>query len=478
MIRPIQFVVCMAITFCFLPYSRVYSQQVTNLSLEQCIDQAWKNNLQLKQQQLSVDLARQNLTQSKAALLPSLNASATHAYNFGRTIDLFTNEFATSSVLSNNFSVSSGANLFSGFQVHNTIRQNKLDLEAGKLDLEKSYNDVALMVASAYLQILFSTELVSNVSNQVEITRQQVDRTSKLVDAGTLPRGALLTVQAQLATEELQLVNARNQLDLSYLNLKQILFLPEEEIFSIEIPQIEIEIQEENPYTPLQVYRVAVQEQPQVKSAELRILSAERTLAIARGGRSPMLSLRGSYGTGYSGAQREVTDVLITEPKRIGLTESGEIVYGPGFDYVSRVKPFSNQLKDNLNRSLGFFLTVPIFNNYQINANIGRSRIGLENARLQNQIVREQLFQTIQQAHADASAAMKRYIATNKNVLALQESFRYTQQRFDVGMVNSIEFNDAKNRLSAAQSELLQAKYEYVFRMKILDFYMGEPLKF
>jgi outer membrane protein len=134
-------------------------------------------------------------------------------------------------------------------------------------------------------------------------------------------------------------------------------------------------------------------------------------------------------------------------------------------------------LNENLNRSLGFFLTIPIFNNYQVRTGVSRSRIGLENAKLQNQIVREELFQTIQQANADATAALKRYTASQKNVTALEESFRYTEQRFNVGMINSLEYNDAKNRLTAAESEMLQAKYEYVFRIKILDFYLGQPLK-
>jgi outer membrane protein len=445
------------------------------LNLQQCIDRAWNNNLQLKQQRLSVDLAEQNLLQSKAARFPSLNASASHVYNFGRTIDIFTNDFATESVQSNNFNVSSGVNLFSGFQVQNTIRQNRLELEAGKYDLDRSYNDIALLVASAYLQILFNTELVETVNNQLEITRLQVDRTQKLVEAGTLPRGSLLTIQAQLATEELQLVNAQNQLDLSYLNLRQILFLPENVQFAIVVPEIDIEPEDDNPYSPMQVYGVAVLEQPQVKSAELRIMSAERGLAVAKGSRSPMLALRGSYGTGYSGASFQRTDV-ITGAYPIGATEAGELVYAPSFE--TRVKPFNEQLSDNLNRSIGLFLTIPIFNNYQVKTGIGRSQINLENARLQNQIVREQLFQTIQQAHADATASLKRYNATQKNVTALQESFRYTEQRFNVGMVNSVEYNDTKNRLAAAESELLQSKYEYVFRMKILDFYLGEPLTF
>lgn len=469
-----RFIISLAV-FC-LSFSFVSAQPGT-LSLEQCIEQAWKNNLQLQQQRLSVDLAEQNLLQSKASMYPSLNANASHAYNFGRTIDPFTNEFATESVQSNNFSVSSGMNLFSGFQVRNTVKQNRHELEAGQYDLETSFNDVALMVASAYLQILFNLEQVENIANQVEITQQQVERTQKLVDAGTLPRGSLFTIQAQLASEELQLINAENQLDLSFLNLRQLLYLSEDAEFTIEVPEIQIEPGTNDDYTPMQVYNVALQEQPQIKSAEIRILSAQSGLAVAKGARSPMLSVRGSYGTGYSGASPEVTEVTMGQPEVIGLTASGEQVFGPTFDYQTRIKPFSDQLSDNRNRSLGFFLTIPIFNNYQVRTGVSRSRINLENAVLQNEIVREQLFQTIQQAHADATAALKRYTATQKNVTALNESFRYTEQRFNVGMLNSLEYNDAKNRLTAAESELLQSKYEYVFRIKILDFYLGQPLK-
>jgi len=454
------------------------AQSYTNFTLEQCIDQAWSNNLQLQQQKLSVGLAEENLLQSKASMFPNLNANASHSYNFGRTVDPFTNDFATETVQSNNFSLSSGLNLFSGFQVQNTVRQNRLELEAGKLDLETSYNDIALMVASAYLQILFNLELVENAANQADITRLQVERTTKLVDAGTLPRGSLFTIQAQLASEELQLVNAENQLDLAYLNLKQLLFLPEEAEFTIAVPDLEMNVAEESPYSPMQVYGVAVQQQPQIASAELRIQSAEKGLAVSRGSRSPSLSMRGSIGTGYSGASVEITDVTLAGTELIGLTASEEEVFGPTFEFQSRIKPFNDQLSDNLNRSVGFFLSIPVFNNFQVKSNISRSRINLENAKLQNQIVREQLFQTIQQAHADATAALKRYTATEKNVTALQESFRYTEQRFNVGMVNSLEYNDAKNRLTAAESELLQSKYEFIFRVKILDFYMGESLSF
>jgi outer membrane protein len=456
--------------------STASAQRGSSLTLQQCIELAWENNLQLRQQKLSVDLAGENLSQSRANMFPSLNASASHGYNFGRTVDPFTNEFASERVQSNNFSVSGGMNLFSGFQVRNSIRQYGYELAASKKDLERSYNDVALLVASGYLQILFTMELVTNVLNQIEITRLQLERTQRMVSAGSLARGAALTIQAQLATEELQLVNAQNQLELSYLTLKQIMYLPHDADFSIVIPQIEVEDETANQATPLEVFSVAVQEQPQIQASELRVLSAERALAVARGSRSPMLSVRGSVGTGYSSARIEVVDFILLDPARIGLTASGEEVFGPSFRYITRTKPFSNQVNDNFNQSIGLFLSVPIFNNYQVKAAIGRSRIGLESARLQNDATREQLFQTIQQAHADASAALKRYYATQKNVLALQESFRYSEQRFEVGMMNTVEYNDAKNRLSTAESELLQSKYEYIFRMKILEFYLGQPL--
>lgn len=445
-------------------------------SLKDCVDYALKNNIQIKQQRLSVDVAAEALLQTRANQLPSLNANASHGYNFGRTIDPFTNEFATESVRSNNFSLSTGLNLFSGFQVRNSIAQSRQELEASRYDVQKMENDISLAVASAYLQILFARELVEVSSSNLDITRQQVEQTRRLVDAGTLARGSLYTIEAQAASEELQLVNAQNQLDIAFLNLAQLLDLDDIDSFEIEVPEIEIESIGELDESPLQIYTTAVNRQPDVRSAELRVASAERGVKIARGGRSPMLSFRGSYGTGYSGASREVTDVMIGEPEQIGVTAAGEPVFGPSFDYLTRIKPFGDQLEDNLNRSLAFVLTIPIFNNFQTRTSISRSRIALENANLNKQWVRVQFFKNVQQAHADAQAALKRYNATGKNVQALEEAFRYTEQRFSLGMVNSLEYNDAKNRLSTAQSDLLQSKYEYLFRTKVLDFYLGNPI--
>ncbi len=452
------------------------ARQAEVWTLEDCVTHAKDNNLRIQQQWLGVDVAEENLRQSRANRFPSLNANASHRYNWGRTLDPITNEFVTDRVQTNNFSVSSGVTLFDGFRIRNLIEQDRYSLEASRFDVKALENDISLAVASAYLQILFSKELVGVAANQLEITRQQVERTAKLVDAGTLARGSLLNIEAQLATEELQLVDAENQLRLAYLDLMQLLDLREDVEFAIEVPDIDIAPSETADYPPLKLYDTAVRIQPDIRSADMQVASAEKGLEIAKGRRYPSVSLSGSIGTGYSEARLEVAEMIQSDPKHIGRTASGEAVFAPTYDYQTQVIPFMDQIDENLNRSIGLNLQIPVFNNFQVRSNISQTKISLENARLQRQIVRDELYKTIEQAHQDAHAALQRYKAIEKNVEALEESFRYTEQRFNVGMANILEYNDAKNRLTTAQSELLQAKYEYVFRVQILDFYIGNPI--
>ncbi|HSV75963.1 MAG TPA: TolC family protein [Bacteroidales bacterium] len=467
----------LAYLFMLPVFSGFSANAQTKWSLEASIRHALQNNLQIRQGHLNVGLAHENLTGARASQLPSLNANATHGINTGRTIDPFTNTFATENVRTNNFSLSTGLTLFSGFQVRNSIEQSKHDLDASRYDVEKMENDVTLSVTSAYLQILLARELVEVAARNLDITRLQIERTSRLVEAGTLARGSLLTIEAQAATDELQLINAQNQLEFAYLNLAQLLRLEDHQNFEIEIPEIDISAIGIIDYSPMQIFNASVENQPEVQAAGFREASAERGVRIALGARSPILSLRASYGTGYSGASREIIDV-VTSQQVIGVTASGENVFGPSLDFTTRIKPFRSQIEDNLNRSVALVLTIPILNNWQVNNNINRSQIALENARVTKQIVRDQFFMNIQQAYADARAALKRYNSTSKNVVALEEAFRYTTQKFNLGMVNSLEFNDSRNRLSTAQSDLVQAKYEYVFRVKMLNYFMGEPISF
>jgi outer membrane protein len=465
----------------FVLTARLMAQEVSGaLTLEQCVDVALKNNIQIKQTELNNDLAKSNLLQSEAALLPSLNASASHSYNIGRTIDRFTNQFANAQVLSQNFGLSSDVTLFGGWQNVNTIHQNRFNLLASKFDAEKMRNDVSLNVATAYLQVLFAMESVENARNQLGVTNLQVQRTQKLVEAGAAAKGNLLSLQSQAATEELALTNSENELNIAYLSLAQLLNLSNTDNFSIVKPQLNITEQLNLESTPAQIYNTAVSSRPEIKSAEFKLKSAEKGVAIAKGGISPQLRFSASYGTGYSGLSQR----LVTMPAFQGytpngdFTSSGDTVYSPYFsNAVTEKTPYVDQYQNNVNKSFGFFLTVPLFNRFQTKNTIDRARIQRQNAELTVELTKQQVQKNIQQAYADAQGGLKKYSATQKAMDAMEESFKYVQQKFDNGLINPIEYNDAKNKLNKAQSDLLQAKFEFVFKSKVLEFYQGKPLK-
>lgn len=445
-------------------------------TLQDCIDYALSHNLQVKQQQLTEKLASVNLWQSKAELFPNLGAYASHSYNYGKTIDMYTNTFATSTVVSENFYLSSSITLFSGFQLLNSVRQNRIKLDASKYDLDKMMNDISLNIATAFLQILYNNEILANAQDQAKVTKLEVDRMQKIVDAGSSAKGPLLDLQAQQANEDLAVVNARNSLDLSLLSLAQMLDLDTTEGFDIAIPVLSLPTESALLTRPDAIYALALGVQPEIKSAELNVKSALLGLTIAHGMRSPILSLRGSLGTGYSGASQKLKDTTsIIVP--IGVTSSGEAVYGHYWSYTYEKTPFEEQIKDNINKTLSFSLTIPIFNNWQTNTAISRSKIAITSAEYSLQTAKNTLYKSIQQAYADATAALNKYNSSQKSVTAMTEAFKYAQQKFDVGSMNTTDYNTAKTNLSAAESNLLQAKYEYVFRLKVLDFYMGKPIE-
>jgi outer membrane protein len=421
-------------------------------TLDECIDHAFENNIQIRQFMLGVENAEISLQQSKLNMLPNLNAYVSHGWNWGQAIDRFTNQFATERVQSNNFYGQSSVTLFGGLQKMNSMRQNQLEVMASKFDADDFLDNVALNIATAYLQILYAMEMLEIANSQLDITRQQVQRMEKLVEAGTLARGDLLMIEAQAAAEELQVVDATNNLDLSYLTLAHMLDMPSAADFRIVVPEIELYESQSLTMTPEQIYKLAVVKRPAIKSAELKVESAAKGLAVARGNHSPSINMVASWGTGFSGLSK--------------ISQDGIFV----------IKPFWDQISDNNNRTIDFRVNIPIFNGWSTRSNISRAQIAIENAQYDHESVRLQLNKTIQQAWADASSSLKKYAASNKKVEATEESFRYAEQRFNVGMLTALDFNNSKNELQRAQSELLQAKFDYVFKTKVLDFYMGIPL--
>lgn len=465
-----------------LTSSLLFAQTTENKpwTLQECIEYALKNNIQIKQNRLNERLAEANLLQTKAQMLPSLNGSISHSYNNGKKVDPFTNQFITGDwIQTQNYSLSANVTLFSGFQTLNTIRQTQYELMANRQDVLRVQNDISLNIASAYLQILFAEELLASAQSQLEVTNLHVDRIRKMVEAGALPKGNLLDIQAQQAIEQANVVNAENNLTLASLNLMQMLNLDTIKNFRISRPEFSIQSETIIWETPSQIYDAALSRQPEIKAAEFRLKSAEKGIAVAKGAMLPRLTFNASYGTGYSGASKDYgLPVFSGYVPNGSITSGGDTVYEPYFTYDSDppVIPFKTQIDNNLNRSLSFFVTVPLFNNFQTQTAITRAKIARENAALALQLEKNTLRQKIQQAYNDAEAALKKYFASKKAVEAMEESFRYMDQKYTVGTATSIEYNDSKNKLAKAKSDLMQAKYDYVFKLKVLDFYQGKPI--
>ena len=465
------------LVFCFIGFSVQAQNKVW--SLEECISYAIENNIQIQQNEINQKISAQDLSAARYGVLPNLNGFASHGYNFGQAIDPFTNQFATTQVRTNSVSLSSNVTLFNGFNNINTIKRNQSNLQAARFDLEKIKNDISLNIANQYLRILFNKELLKNSENQLKVTQIQKGRVSKQVAAGSLPEGALKDIEAQYASEELQVINAENDLKLSMLNLAQLLRLESAEDFEVETPPMDNVKSVSNLVSPTSLYATAVDIMPEIKSAEYSYYSAEKNRGIARSAYTPTLSLSGSLGSGYSGNNREV--VGLTDQRIVptgGFIEStNEPVVTFSANPIFKGKSFFNQLDDNFNTSVSFRLNIPIFNGMNARTNVQKAKLQVQSANLVLENTKLELRQSIESAYLDAVSALKRYKAAEKSVDALTTSFEYTQQRFDVGLVNSFDYNNEKNRLSNAQSELLQAKYNYIFSTKVLDFYQGKAFK-
>ena len=465
------------ITIFILLISGMQLKAQQSWSLEDCINYAFDHNLDIKKQVLSVETGKANLLQSKLNTLPSINAGASTANNWGRTIDRYTNTFATTRVRSDNMYIQGSFTLFSGLQKVNMIKRNQLSLEYSQFFLDDLLDDISLTVAGYYLDILFNKELLMVAREQIGVTQQQVKRMEKLLEAGTLAKGDLLTIQAQAELEELQVIESENRLEISYLSLMQLIDFPVNEEFEVQIPRLRSVEEPSIEITSDQIYSYALLNRPEVRLAEINVDIAQKDISLSRGMQSPVLSMGGSWGSGYSGLNQEGLNPYY-ETVPIGEVEStGETVVTRYQNYADyQVKDWSAQLKDNNNRTVGFYLNIPIFTGWQVRNSITRAKIAREAAEYDLQLTKNNLRKVIQQAYADAVAALKRYGASLKQVEAQSESFKYAEQKFDVGLINSVEYNEIKKELTRAQSDLLQAKYDYIFKTTILSFYMGNPL--
>jgi outer membrane protein len=411
-------------------------------TLTDCIDYAHANNLQIKRQQLQAEITENDFFQSKMNILPTVNTGYERNFNFGST--LVQDTIYKSNVTRDNAWASASIDLFSGLQNYNRIKMNEYSMLSKLQDVEKEKIEITLNIATAYLDILFKKELLQVTKSQMDIASQQVDRTRKLVDAGSVAKGDLLEIQAQLASEKYNVTNAQNNLKLSYLNLTQILDLDSVAGFEIDF-QDTVSINVLSEILPeMDVYNSALEYLPHIKSAEYQLKSYQKAMAVQKGKLSPTIYASSSIGTYY----------LYNKEAEVN-------------------QKYSKQFDGNMSKSIGLGISIPIFNKWQVMNSISNSKIQVNDAELQLAQLKQQLFKEIQQAHNDAESSRDRYNSAVEAVNSFTESFKYTEQKYNVGIVNSVEYNIAKNSFIKAQSDLLQAKYQYIFAVKILDFYKG-----
>lgn len=444
--KPFPIIIAVLYFMLILGTGSVLAQKVW--TLEECINYAFENNIQIQQSRLQTQTAEVNLAQSKLDFIPSANASGSLGNSWGRAQSL-SGLYMNQTTLTNNFGVNANIDVFNGFSKWNTLKKNQIDYESSRYQSEEMENNIALMLTQAYLTILFNHEMLAVAEEQLDVTKKQINRTEQLVEAGTLPKGDMLELKAQGASEETNLISAQNTLDLSYLDLKQILDLSADTDFDVDFPDLDV-TKENNIIPSAQVYAKAVDIMPEIKAEELNLLSTEKSIQIAKASLYPSLSLSGGINTSYYSTAKD----LITQ---------------------SNI-PYWNQLDQNTSEYISLNLNIPIFNSYAAQSQVKRAKIQSINQNFQLQLRKNELRKNIEQKYHDALAAYKTYNASRFSVESLQESFKYTEEKFNVGMVNSVDYSIAKMKLTQAESDLLRAKYDYIFKTKILDFYMGIPL--
>jgi len=474
-------------SICLISMHAGISQDKKVWTLRECIDYALQNNLNVKRSLLSVENSQIGLTQSKLQMLPSLNGGSTFGYNWGRSIDPTTNLFSTQRINSFNLNASSSVILFNGFRLLNTYRQSDLDNAASKEDFAKAKNDVILSVITFYTNVIFNKELFSNAESQLATTTQQLERTRKLAEAGSVPRGNVLDLEAQQATNELNLINRENALNLSLLQLKQALQFSAATPMDIEVPQLDIGTELLLTETSEQIYEAARQTLPEVKSAKLKLQSSSLALKASRGSLYPRLNLNGNLFSNYSSAadrERFIRDggTPTTIAQQIGYVQGINTpvlsdVQIPSGQLVENY-PVRNQITDNISRALSLSLQIPIFNGYQTRSNVQRSMVTNQQAAINLQDTENTLRRLVETAYNDALAASKTYQSATKQVSARDEAFRMSKQRFDNGAVNFVDYQVSENALFQAKSDLVRAKYDFIFKKKVLDFYQGKPIEF
>ena len=415
-------------------------------TLEECINYALSKNVQVQKTMLTNDRNQLTVVQAQANRLPSLNASASENFSWSKTFDYNTGLYGSSSGSNNtSFSVNSSVSIYNGQKLANKIKQAQLDLESGKYNSDAVKESIGLSILNAYLQLLYDYENVSNAEKQIVSTTEQLNLAKERMDLGVISVSDYLQIKSQLATEKSTLASAQSQLAMGKVALEQLMELPVDPSFEISSPNLD-KLLVDTPIPDAQeIFNQAITIKPQIKNVELAKESAKVGVEIAKADALPSVSMNGGMGTSYSSLSKDV--------------------------------PFTTQVKEKVSPQLGLSMQIPIFQKKQVRTNIATANIAVTDAELNEISTRNDLRKSIEQACADVASAKSQYSASLESKQSAQESLDVATEKYQQGLINSVDYLIQKTNLITSESKLLQSKFSLIFSYKVVDFYKGVSLE-
>jgi len=454
--------------------------QTKQWTLEECVRYALENNITIKLTELDVQNAVIDKKGALGSYLPTVNGSASHSWNIGLNQDVTTGLLRNQTTQYSSLGINAGIDIYKGLQNQNTYRRAKLSIIASQYQLVKMQEDISLNVASAFLQILSNKEDLKVKKEQLAIDEKRYARSEEMVNAGTIPRGDLFDLKATVATDKQNITVSENNLLISKLSLAQLLQLKEFADFDVAD---DTEVKDENnimAQTPIDIYNKAKETRTELKLAQTNLEIAEKNVAIARGAYQPTLSGFYSFTTraSYSDVVTGVTPNLTNPTSQIGFVEgTNQAVLENNFTPIlGAPQPIFDQFSDNKGHSFGLQLSVPIFNGFSVKNNVERSKVNLEKSKIDLEQKSLDLQRNVYTAFTDAKGALNTYESSTITLEARQQAYNYAKEKYDVGLMNSFDFTQAQTLLTNAQSDVIRTKYDYMFKIKILEFYFGIPI--
>jgi outer membrane protein len=459
-------------------FNHTLFSQNTTLTLQQCVETAIANNLDTRQSELLSESAAANVKQAKAGRLPNLSMDINHGANQGRSIDPFTNSYINQDVSFANYGLNGSIVLFSGNNITNNIRQNQYTHEATKMDFQQAKDNLTLRVILAYLQVLSNEDQLAQNENQAALSKKQVERLDILNSQGAVTPSQLYDLQGQLANDQIAIINSQNAVDGAKLSLCQLMNIPYDENLQLQRLDSTKEVKLYDASTRM-IYESAAKQLGFVKATEFRKLSAEKALKASKGLMFPTVYVSGGLYTNYSSVAstaQYINSVEVPNGDYISVAGNKVPVITTQNNYQDQKIPYFDQFTNNYNTSIMLGVRIPILNGLQIRTRITQAKINLKNADLVESTTKLQLQQQVEQAYFNMNAAYKKFNKLQEQHASFAESFRIAEVRFDAGAINSVEYLVVKNNLDRTNINLIVARYEYLLRTKVLDYYQGKAL--